>query len=204
MNSISGSAAEIYDMWDYLYLHNPSRHYTYLNVISMNTESTTQVTAAFDNDVYDQYLKMPASMRMNGNVYVKSINHMNSSVMNVRTANTNMLVEPSATRMTAKAVKRKLLRISGLKSEDVQYPTKKDGSWPMPDHLVNHNKDLRQRTISLVDSDALDSLNIFDMDSLKLVVDGQFSDKRNNGPLLFTLLTLQEFIRQMDLSVNLE
>ena len=106
--------------------------------------------------------------------------------------------------MTAKAVKRKLLRISGLKSEDVQYPTKKDGSWPMPDHLVNHNKELRQRTISLVDSDALDSLNIFDMDSLKLVVDGQFSDKRNNGPLLFTLLTLQEYIRQMDLSVNLE
>ena len=84
---------------------------------------------------------MICGMRMNGNVYVKSINHMNSSVMNVRTANTNMLVEPSATRMTAKAVKRKLLRISGLKSEDVQYPTKKDGSWPMPDHLVNHNKD---------------------------------------------------------------
>ena len=199
VNTISSDAAEIYDMWDYLYLHNPSRHYTYLNVISMNTESTAQVTAAFDNDVHDQYLKMPAHMRMNGSVYIKSINHMNSSLMNVRSANTNLLAEPSATKMTIKAVNRKLLRLSGLKNTDAQYPSKKDGSWPKQDDLVSANMGLRQRMARLIDSDALDSLNIFNMDSLKLVVEGQLSNERNNGDLILTLLTVQELIKKTDL-----
>lgn len=203
VNTIASNVVEIYDIWDYLYLHNPSRHYTYLNVISMNNGSSTQLTAAFDNDVYDQYLKMPADMRMKGNAYIKSITHMNPSLMNIRNANTNMVMQPSPIKMTVKAVKRKVLRKAGLK-DDLQYPSKGEGSWPVRDKVVNQNKLLRHKMMNLVDSPALESLGIFDNSSIKEVVAGQLDGTRSNGPLILTLLTVQEFFERVNLGVDFE
>lgn len=195
LQAVESKVEEGYDLWDYLHCYHPSRHYTYLNVLSIG-DGVEQRTVAFDNDLYDLYWSMPAAMRLQGRVFKRALQRMRPAIAGVRNANTNLSATASPARLTLTAAKHAMVRKAPGLATRHYYPGPEDRSWPDRDEMVRRLPVLASRARDLARSELLAALDLFDMDALGRLVGDHFRGTRQAGAAILTLITMDEFLRQ--------
>ena len=195
MRPFETEVAEPHDLWDLFHTSNFSRHYTYLNVLSIADE-TEQRTVAFDNDLYDICRSMPVRMRLGGRVFNKALARLRPPFMEVRNANDNLRAGASPLRRTAAAAVHALARRAPLLRTKHFYPSPADRSWPDREELVRTKPGLAARARALGHSDVLGSLDLFDLSAIGHMVDDHLSGVRDAGAAVLTLITIDEFLHQ--------
>ena len=190
---IADSTADPYDQWDYLTTSAPGRHYTYLNLQSAGTLAE-QRTIAFTNDICDLYYSTPAKVRHGTTLLAETIKHLNPQLLSIRNANTNMRPDLSPIRLTFETWARGLKRQIGIGGNSSSDPSVKDRSWPTDSEIAAGSEAISKRIVGLPQSDALNSLGIFDQSSLNTLVTNAENGDNAGSSALLSLLTIDEFL----------
>jgi len=194
LETISGETSEPYDDWDYLTTSAPGRHYTYLNLLSANSLAE-QRTISFDNDIFDIYYSTPAIIRHGTRLLAETIKCLNPKLLEVRNANTNLRPDLSPTSLTIKAWTRGTRRRMHLGGSTLSDPTIADRSWPTSNTLLQGSQALRDRVENLQNSEAIESLEIFDLSKIRKLVEAYCTGSSSVAPALLSLVTIDEFLR---------
>jgi hypothetical protein len=195
LKQVNGETSEMYDDWDYLTTSAPSRHYTYLNLLSAGSLAE-QRTIAFDNDIFDIYYSTPAKVRHGTRLLAETIRHLNPKLLDVRNANTNLRPDLTPARLTLSTWVRGAKRRIGLGGATNADPAIDDRSWPTNENVLRGSQSLRDRVNNLRTSQQLESLNIFDMPKVSELIDSFDNGKDSAATALLTLITIDEFIRE--------
>ena len=194
LQPISGTTSESYDNWDYLTTSAPSRHYTYLNLLSASTLAE-QRTIAFDNDILDIYYSTPANVRHGTKLLADTIKYLNPDLLKIRNANTNLRADLSPTSLTIESWIRGAKRRLGMGGSISADPSVDDRSWPTGSQLLSNSQVLHNRIKKLGNSEQLESIGIFDPSKIKQLADNFELGNASTAAALLTLLTIDEFIR---------
>ena len=193
LEPIDWYAVDSYDKWDYLTTSAPGRHYTYLNLLSAGSLAE-QRTIAFDNDIFDIYYSTPADVRHGTTLLAETIRHLNSRLLEVRNANTNLRPDLSPLRLTVSSWTRGARRRMGVGNSLRPDPGIGDRSWPSGDDLLRRSHTLQERVNALRHSERLEGLKIFDHSKLENMIDTFHSGNRSVSPALLTLITIDTFL----------
>lgn len=181
-----------YDLWEYLIIHNLSRHYTFLNLCSMRTMAEER-TVAFDNELFDFYLSLPPEIRLNRKIFTDAIKLLNKELYRIKNANTNFNIYDSDFILTAKISANKILRQFGFGVTVL--PGRQDRSWPIKADVMKGSEKMRKIASNLAGSEALDMLGFLDMDAIKLCVEKYLAGKADYSDLILTLVTMDVFMK---------
>jgi hypothetical protein len=190
---IENTTEDTFDKWDYLTTSAPGRHYTYLNLLSAGTLAE-QRTIAFTNDILDIYYSTPADVRHGTQLLAETIKSLNPELLTIRNANTNLRPDLSPTRLTIEGVLRGLKRRTGLGGRHSADPSAEDRSWPTDAMIASGLPSIQDRISNLSNSDALESLGIFDTSEIRNLVENSNQGKTNGASALLSLLTIEEFL----------
>jgi hypothetical protein len=190
---IENATEDAFDKWDYLTTSAPGRHYTYLNLLSAGTLAE-QRTIAFTNDILNIYYSTPADIRHGTQLLAETIKALNPELLTVRNANTNLRPDLSPTRLTIDGFLRGLKRRTGLSGRHSADPSAEDRSWPTDAMIASGSSNIKDRISNLANSDALESLGIFDTSKISNLVDNAKQGKTNGSSALLSLLTIEEFL----------
>ena len=186
--------ASDYDLWEYLHLHNLSRHYSFLMIKSINHWSECRVPALC-NDLFDAAIALPAKLKVNSGAYLTALNALSPSLMKIRNANTNIMAGMPLRRQSllraARIAANKLgagLRVS---------PGISDRSWPAPREILKESPALSAAVKALPKSERLDALGFVDLGAVGRKVEDHLDGRRDESLLLLLLVTLDEFVRQV-------
>lgn len=181
------------EAWDLLTTHAPSRHYTYLNLLSI-APGHMQTTVAFDNEVLDIYLRTPAQVRHGTSLLAETIRQLDPRLLAVKNANTNHSPALSPFKLTLSIWLRGLQRRLGLTVESA--PEQSDRSWPSTARILSGSDVINQRLRSLSTSERLQELDIFDIDAISGAVNQFESGDSNLSGALLTFLTIDRFLEE--------
>lgn len=186
-----------YDIWEYLLIHNISRHYPYTNLLSMGT-CAEQRTVTFDNDVFDLYLSLPAKYRIDAKIARKTLKIISPKLASIRNANTNMGVTWPAWRKLIAILTDVALVNIGARIKRIYAPQAEDRTWPHRTRMIQSQFGLRSIALELCNSAQLDSLEIFDMDKIRQDVPAFIDNPPNDmtGDFLTYLITIDRFLKQ--------
>ena len=190
---IENSTQDNFDKWDYLTTSAPGRHYTYLNLLSAGTLAE-QRTIAFTNDILNIYHSTPADVRHGTQLLAETIKALNPKLLTVRNANTNLRPDLSPIRLTINGVVRGLKRRTGINGRHSADPSAEDRSWPTDAMIASDSTSIQDRISNLSNSDALESLAIFDTSKIGDLVDDSNRGKTHGASALLSLLTIEEFL----------
>ena len=184
------------DQWEFMLIHALSRHYPFTNISSMATIAE-QRTIAFDNDIFDLYLSLPKSHRLEGKIARKALKILNPRLAAIPTANTNQ--RPDQSPLTRDA--RKLMRLFrdriGPLSTNYISPTAEQRTWPDRGRMFATQQRLTNTALELQTSEALASLGFIDMDRLSSDIPHWVKTPNYGaGALLSFLVTIDRFIKQ--------
>jgi len=183
------------DLWEYLTFHYLSRHYSYPNHASIATFAE-QRTVSFDNELFDLYLSLPASHRVNGKIEKKCLKILNPEIAAIWSANTNLPVTASCWTQTAYQlagfVKRRFI-------PEEQKPEWMERTWPERHDAIRSDETLKQVVRDLCsDSSPLRTLEFLDLSRLQQDIipwlEGGDVDGVS-GDLVQTLITLYSFLK---------
>jgi 8-oxo-dGTP pyrophosphatase MutT (NUDIX family) len=195
LEDVPGNGVDDHDRWDFLHSYHTSRHYTHLNVLSMEGDFA-QRTVAFDNDLYDLYWSMPPEMRVNGRAFRGANARVNPSVLQARNANTNLPATTSPLKSISFARLYAVLPLTPGISTSHEYPGPADRSWPNRDKLIRECDGIRTRAEGLGNSDGLSALGLFNLVDVERAVEDHLARRTNLGAGILTLITIDEFLRQ--------
>jgi hypothetical protein len=193
LNSMTGEAVEPYDEWDYLTTSAPSRHYTYLNLLSAGSIAE-QRTVAFDNDIFDIYYSTPADIRHGTMLLAETTGFLNPSLLKVRNANTNLRPDLSPPKLTLSGWMRSAKRRIGIGGSDNADPSVSDRSWPAGDSLLRGSDSLLAQIAGLQTSGHLERLGIFDLSQVGKLTETFQSGDNSAATALLTLITIDTFL----------
>lgn len=187
-----------YDIWEYMHLHNLSRHYSMLMAQSVRTYSECRIPA-LTNRLQELCWGMRAQDKANWAVYQKAIRRISPRLMKVRNANTNIRADvplwaQSAIKF-AKSGLSKLLPFQRLRTSPAWW----DRSWPEPRHSIAANPNVQHLVRSLHNSERLAALDIFDQSAIARIVSEHFSGGHDHTILLNLLVTIDRALEPMEL-----
>lgn len=182
----------VYDLWEYLIMHNLSRHYTFLNIASIRTFAEER-TPAFANNLFDFYLSLPAKSRLNRSIFTNAIRLLDKRLYKIRNANTNCNIYDSDLMLTAKLALNKTLDKIGFKI--LLPPAQKERSWPIRADIIRNSDKMQKLTKDIADSDYLRMLGFLDMDKIRSYVETHLSGKGDYSDLILTLVTIDTFLK---------
>jgi len=185
-----------YKWWDYTCFHNVSRHYTWLNLLSIRI-FVEERTLAFDNDLFDFYWSLDPSLRLNGNIFIKAIKMLDQNVFKVRYANTNLSLGDPAILTSAKIILNKVLketRLNKIFTKSLPPPSPKERSWPIDAYLIRDNQKIRRLVLGLSNSSALETLSFLNMDVVRSCIQNHLEGRADHTNLILGLLTLEAFL----------
>ena len=185
--------AEGYDLWEYLHLHNLSRHYSFPMMASIRSFADCRAPA-LENGLFDLAIAMTARQKLDGTAYQRAISTLNPAVMRVRNANTNVRASyPLKLQTGVKAIA--LLGNSLFGTRYPQSPGWQARSWPSPRASLAANTRIWGLAQRLPQSEALADLGFIDMDAVGRVVDAHRRDEHDHATFLNVLLTIDRFLR---------
>ncbi len=180
-----------YDHWEYLILHQISKHYTFSNALSKRTCGELR-TPSFDNDLYDFYLSLPHQYRLHGDIIRGAMYLKNPIIANMRTANHGMPAGWGPYKKSAYVIYRKLMRsISNQKT--YRTPEGKDRTWPGRENYFHGGfEDEIEKYIN--DHDFHTLISFLDWKSIKNNYK-QILQEKHGGSFLVTLLSYYKFFK---------
>ena len=123
--------ARDYDLWEYMHVHNLSRHYSFPMIQSVRTWAECRAPA-LSNKLFDISLRLAAAEKVNSGAYLRALRQMSPALMAIRNANTNISAGmPYWQQSFIRAGRFFSNRLFG--SKFLLGPTKDQRSWPRTD-----------------------------------------------------------------------
>ncbi|MEC9292889.1 MAG: asparagine synthase-related protein [Chloroflexota bacterium] len=183
------------DHWEYMLIHALSRHYPFTNLSSMATIAE-QRTIAFDNDIFNLYLSLPKSHRIDGRIAKMALKILNPDLAAIPTANINQRPDHSPLARDARKFLRLVRDHMGPLRSNYVSPTAEQRTWPDRGRIFATQKRLINIAIELQTSDALGSLGFIDMDRLARDIPHWIKTPNYGaGSFLSFLITVDRFIK---------
>ena len=176
------------DLWEYMHLHNLSRHYSFPMMASIRGYAECRAPA-LENDLFDLAIAMTAEQKLDGTPYQQAIVKLGPDLMRVRNANTNLPAGLSLRRQTA-AKAFAMLRNRLFGTPYPQSPGWQERSWPSPKASLEAHPGLMASVRALPRSEQLAALDLFDMAALGQVLEEHESGRHDHAVLLNLLLTI--------------
>lgn len=182
------------DQYEYMITHALARHYAHPNISSMMT-CGEQRTAAFDNDLYDFYHKLPAQYRLHGEVLRSAMHQISPEIAAIPTANWGMPAGASPTYKTGYLIGRKLLRhLTG--NERFQAPSLKDRTWPNREIYLQSHEAYRNVAEEAVNSELLEeALPFLNWKKVRQDARGWLSGRAGGASFLVSLMSIDRFLK---------
>ena len=183
------------DQWEYMLIHGLARHYPFTNLTSMGTTAEQRIIA-FDNDIFDLYLSLPKSHRLDGKIAKETLKILNPKLASIPTANTNQSPNQSAIQKDVIKLIQLVKRRTGLQKSPRIEATAEERTWPDRGHMFATQPKLTEAALALQSSEALASLDFLDMDRLaKDIPTWLDSPAVGPGAFLTFLVTIDRFIK---------
>ena len=193
MNYARSCGAENLNLWEYMHLHNLSRHYSYPMIESIRTFSDCRVPA-LTNQIYELSLSMDPFDKLNGNPYQKAITSLNPKIMEIENANTNLKAKWSLKRQSY--TKAFYFITSKFKlSQFPRNPKISDRSWPSVKEQLDKSENILKKVHELHNCNVLNSIEIIDTKKVKNIVLDHLNNKSDNSVLINLLLTISNVLR---------
>ena len=190
---------EPYNAWDGFILHAVSKHYAFTGMMAVRAVGDLRLPA-FDNDVFDIYLRMPPAWRCNGRMMQIALRHLSPAAYEMANANTGFRLgmhpwlEVGA--LMGRAALRRLHLISRPSLPSAIHTT---GSWQNLGVLYReesahraHFKAIRGRLDGL-------SFGVLDHDGLRACIDEHLEGRANHTKLMRQLLTHDSWVRMFSI-----
>lgn len=191
------NGADVYKAWHHLIFHSYSRHYTNLNLQSINAEYPTR-TICFQNEIMNLSNHMPVRLQINATVLKRVLKMLSPQLAHVTYANTGAPMDAHWALVTL-LQKYNALRDMMRDSQSSQpHPWLTERSWPDSGALIRYHEGLRELSLSLAKSDYLNSLNLFDMRYINRCIEDHVAGKADYHNLILALVTLNRFLFCVD------
>ena len=183
------------DQWEYMLIHGLARHYPFTNLTSMGS-AVEQRVAAFDNDVFDLYLSLPKSHRLDGKIAKNTLRILSPKLAAVPTANTNQGPVHTALEKDARRLLGLVKRRVGLERTNRLRAPAEERTWPDRGRMFATQPGLTDAAMALRRSEALSSLGFLDMDRLARDIPAWLeSPGDGSGAFMTFLVTIDRFIK---------
>jgi asparagine synthase (glutamine-hydrolysing) len=183
-----------YDAWDAFVLHSLGRHYAYSDFVAMN-RFVGHRAVAFDTDVFDLYLSMPAAWRASGRMARAAMKRLGPDLMALPDANNGLRADrPQAIQLGLTFTRAALRRLGLMRPPPVPDPTMTHGSWANYGELFRRDQTAVERLRALPRNAALMDTGLFDSAGLARVIDEHLSGARSHTKLLHQFLTLASWL----------
>ncbi|MBS4048019.1 MAG: hypothetical protein KG075_16865 [Alphaproteobacteria bacterium] len=180
--------ADRYDQWEYMHLHNFSRHYSFPMAASIRGWADCRIPA-LENRLFDLAFAISPRDKANWAVLMRGIELCNPATMRIRNANTNISARRSLATQTAINWSRGALN-RVMRGHFRALPPWWERSWPPAHHAFEHNPRIRELAAGLPDSPALHRLDFLDTDRIRSLVAEQLDGRRDHSILINLLITL--------------
>jgi len=184
-----------YDLFEYMTFHNLSRHYTYGDHWSINTNAE-QRTLSFDNDLYDLYRTLHAADRFDGKIQRTCLMNLNPTLGKLLSANNAYPMHAGSLLRTYYQIRNALLMRAGILNRKFY---RDDGFQRMGlplDYVLR--TDFRPMIDELLESDRLSAVPYIDMDSVIRRVKGWMETDHGGDQVLYSLMTIDQFLKQLE------
>ena len=197
LTSYSNSNTELIDKWDYLIIDTLGKHYSKLNLLTMQTYAP-QRTLVFDNDIFDFYLSLHPKNYKNLKLLINTINRYNKNLGNIPTSNYGLAAGDNALIKTIKLILRKIKRII-TKNRKYIAPLAKDKTFPDREIYFKNNIQLKNEIIKIFkDNKFKRELDFIDWNLLENKFESWDREKiKNEKPaqFLFNLLSIYKLFK---------
>lgn len=180
--------ADAYGQWEYMHLHNFSRHYSFPMAASIRGWADCRLPA-LTNRLFDLTFAMRPKDKANWAVLQRAIDLCAPAMMSVRNANTNIQARRSLAAQTAIHFARSAAnRVA--QGAFRRLPPWWERSWPPARHSIENNPRVREMVEALQGSPRLEALGFFDQDKIGAVMGEHFAGRRDHSVLLNMLVTI--------------
>ena len=193
-------SAEPYDAWDAFILHALSKHYAFTGMMATRAVANLRLPA-FDNEVFDLYLRMPPAWRCSGRMVKRALALLSPEAGRLPQANTGFRADLDPWLEIAALMGRAALRRLGLARREVT-PTSyhSAGSWQNIPNLYKDEPGHRRRFMDIRGRlDAL-TLGVLDADALARCIDEHLEGRAKHTKLLRQLLTHDAWVREFGIA----
>jgi asparagine synthase (glutamine-hydrolysing) len=184
-----------YNAWDGFILHSVSKHYAFTGMMAVRAVGDLRMPA-FDNEVFDIYLRMPPSWRCSGRMTQLALERLSPAAFRMANANTGFRaglhpwLEVSALMGRAALRRLRLLRRRAAPSA-----VQSTGSWQNVTALYREEPSYREHFLAI--RERLDGLSfgVLDHDGMRACIDEHLDGKAKHTKLLRQLLTHDAWVR---------
>jgi asparagine synthase (glutamine-hydrolysing) len=185
-----------YRLWEYMHLHNLSRHYSFPMLSSVRTFAECRAPA-LSNKLFDLAISMDVRDKLNGTPYQRAISKLAPRLMTLRNANTNLPAGWSLQQQTLAKVALFGLSFVGL-TQKLRSPGWEERSWPLPRFQLDASSRLMEKVRALPECPTLATTGVIDLAGVKSVVAEHMAGMHDHAVLLNLLLTLSSILRPAD------
>ena len=188
-------STEPVNAWDGFILHSVSKHYAFSSMIAVRAEADLRMPA-FDNEVFDIYLRMPPAWRVAARVAQRALHRLSPAAARLPNANTGFRADLPGLLEIAGLLGRGALRRLGVLSRP-RPPTASHstGSWQNLAGLYRHDPGYGARLRAI--RGRLDSLSlgVLDADGLAACIDEHMAGQATHTKLLRQLISHDAWVR---------
>ena len=184
-----------YNAWDAFILHAVSKHYAFTSMMSVRAAGHLRIPA-FDNEIFDIYLRMPPAWRCNGRMVQLAMRELSPDIAKMPNANTSFRADLEPRLEVLGLLGRGVLRRLRLARRQVK-PSEmhSTGSWQNLGSLMREDRGHR-RVLTDIRS-RLDSLcfGLMDATALSACIDEHLAGRASHVKLLRQLVTHDAWVR---------
>lgn len=183
------------DEWEYLQFHSLSRRYSYSNLTSIGT-SVEQRTVVFDNDIFDLYLSLPKSHRLDAKLGRETLVRVNPRLAAIPTANTNQRPDHGPLRRDFNKLVNIVRKRATLGRVRDLIITPEERTYPDRGRMFTSQPKLREIAMAMSGSEVLSSLGFLNMNRLASDVPRWLDHPdKNAGSFMSFLVTVDRFLK---------
>ena len=191
----SNKHTSVYDKWDMLLIDTLGRHYSRPNIDSKNLICQIR-TPSFTNKLFDFFLCLPISFRVNGMLPRKLLGR--SKLGNIPTANWLFPASDSPLVKTAKLIIRMILR-NIMKNPNIKGPNAEDRTWPDLNNFLINSLALQEIIRNCIrDKKVQDKLDAIDWEIVEKIFLDTINGKVKGAQFLFALASISRFIQMVE------
>ena len=181
------------DQWEYLNTHCLSKHYTNLNLQSMESH-IPQYVLCWENEVFDFFFTLPHEQKINALILKKALLHLCPSIARVKNANLNVPAHLHHNIQNILYFSGQCLNKLGFSRFGPPWPT--DRSWPDFNQILKSSPQWRGYLDSFKQKALWLDLGIFNVSLVINLIDSTLAGSANHADFIFSLITLEETLKR--------
>lgn len=184
------------DIYNFMCLNNPSRHFTYNNALSMN-QRIKNTCIMYDNDLIEYYYSLPGKIMAFKKIYKAYYDHIPSNIKNIKTGNDNKRYNQSPLMKTIDWYVDKILTKLKLRKKTTFYNPPDERTWPDRGDIIK-TKEFKSYLTKMASSNYFEKISFLNKKLIKnFIKDSLKNPNWHNASVIFRLITIHEFLKEV-------